>query len=303
MTSRSRTASLRPVALVTGGTSGIGQATVLGLARHGFEVILTGRDRALAEQTVQSIQQASGNPQVSFLLADFFDPAQVEGLARTFRTEHSRLDVLINNAGGTFSERQLTPQGFERTWALNHLSYVQLTLALLPLLRVSTPARIVNVASGLYATNLDFENLQGEHRHSAGMAYLTSKLANHLFTYALGRRLTGTDITVNAVNPGIVRTGLGRETRGFQRFLSDVVLRPLQKTPVQGAWPSLHMATAPEMAGRTGLFFDKTKLARPRPVTQDIGLQDRLWSLSLQQLGLNDPFTPTRAVQGQRDDD
>jgi len=271
---------------VSGGTSGIGQATVLGLARQGFKVVLTGRNRALAEQTVQSIRQTSGNPQVSFLLADFFDPDQVQELARTLMAEHSRLDVLVNNAGGTFSERRLTSQGFERTWALNHLSYVQLTLALLPLLRASTPARIVNVASGLYATTLDFENLQGERRYNAGTAYLTSKLANHLFTYALARRLMGTGVTVNAVNPGIVGTGLGRETRGLQRFLSDVVLRPLQKTPTQGAWPSIYMATAPEMAGRTGLFFDKTKLAQPRPVTQDVALQDRLWSLSLQQLGL-----------------
>jgi len=209
----------------------------------------------------------------------------------------------VNNAGGTFSERRLTPQGFERTWALNHLSYVQLTLALLPLLRASAPSRVVNVASGLYAATLDVNNFQGERRYSAGTAYLTSKLANHLFTYALARRLMGTGVTVNAVNPGIVRTGIGRETRGLHRFLSEVVLSPLQKTPDQGAWPSLHMATAPEMTGKTGLFFDKTRLVNPRPVTQDLALQDQLWSLSLHHLGLDDPFAPTRDVQRPREDD
>jgi retinol dehydrogenase 12 len=279
------------VALVSGGTFGIGRATALGLARQGFEVVLTGRDAARAEETVQAIRSASGNPRVSHLLADFFDPSEVKALAQSVAAQHDRLDVLINNAGGTFSERRLTAQGFERTWALNHLAYVQLTLSLLPLLRSSAPARIVparivNVASGLYAGKLDFDNLQGEQTFSVNAAYMQSKLANLLFTYALARRLAGTGVTVNAVNPGIVGTGLGREVTGLNRFISDVLLRPLQKTPEQGAYPSLHMATSPEVAGLNGQFFNKTKFVQTRPVTHDEALQERLWALSLQQLGL-----------------
>jgi retinol dehydrogenase 12 len=276
------------VALVSGGTFGIGRATALGLARQGFEVVLTGRDAARAEETVQAIRSASGNPRVSHLLADFFDPSEVKALAQSVAAQHDRLDVLINNAGGTFSERRLTAQGFERTWALNHLAYVQLTLGLLPLLRSSAPARIVNVASGLYAGKLNFDNLQGEQNYSVNAAYMQSKLANLLFTYALARRLAGTGVTVNAVNPGIVGTGIGREVTGLNRFISDVLLRPLQKTPEQGAYPSLHMATSPEVAGLSGKFFNKTTFVQTRPFTHDEALQERLWALSLQQLGLTD---------------
>lgn len=284
----SSSSSSARVALVSGGTFGIGRATALGLARQGFEVVLTGRDAARAGETVQAIRRDSGNEHVSFLLADFFDPAQVKALAQSFAARHDRLDVLINNAGGTFSERRLTAQGFERTWALNHLAYVQLTLGLLPLLRSSAPARIVNVASGLYAGKLDFGNLQGERKFSVNAAYLQSKLANLLFTYALARRLAGTGVTVNAVNPGIVGTGIGREVTGFNRLLSDVLLRPLQKTPEQGAFPSLYMATSKDVEGMNGRFFNKTRFVKTRPITHDEALQERLWVLSLRQLGLSE---------------
>jgi len=276
------------VVLVSGGTFGIGRATALGLARQGFEVVLTGRDAARADEATLAIRRESGNERVSSLLADFFDPAQVRALAQTFAAQHDRLDVLVNNVGGTFSERRLTAQGFERTWALNHLSYVQLALGLLPLLRASAPARIVNVASGLYASGLDFGNLQGEKKFSVNAAYMQSKLANLLFTYTLAGRLAGTGVTVNAVNPGIVDTGLAREVKGFDRFLTNVFVKPRQKSPEQGAFPSLHMATSKDVEGMNGRFFNKTKFVETRPITHDEALQERLWALSLQQLGVSD---------------
>ena len=279
-------------ALVTGGTFGIGRATALALARQGLTVVIAGRDVARAQAAVSAIIQESGNPQVSFLLADFFQLAQVRALADAFRQTHPRLDILVNNAGGTFSARQLTPDGFERTWALNHLAYMELSLALLPLLRASAPARIVNVASGWYARSLDFGNLQGERRWNTGGAYLRSKLANLLFTYALARRLEGSGVTVNAVNPGIVDTGLSRDARGLNRLVYRL-LKPLQKTPEQGAFPSVHMAAAAEVEGVSGRFFDKTRFAPTADVTHDEALQERLWQLSLEQLGLSvDPTAP-----------
>ncbi len=192
-------------ALVTGGTSGIGRATALELARQGLSVAITGRDETRTQAAVSWIQQNSRSDDISFLLADLSRPNEVQALARAFLRQHDRLDILVNNAGGTFGARELTPDGFERTWALNHLAYMGLTLALLPLLKASAPARIVNVASGLYAGKLDFDNLQGERHFNTGGAYLRSKLANHLFTYVLARRLVGAGVTVNAVNPGINR--------------------------------------------------------------------------------------------------
>ena len=276
-------------ALVTGGTFGIGRATALGLAREGMSVVIAGRDAGRAQEAVALIQRESGNSQVSLLVADFFRPAQVQALAQAFLERHARLDILVNNAGGTFTERRLTPEGFERTWALNHLAYVGLTLPLLPLLIASAPARIVNVASGLYAGKIHFDNLQGENSFNGNGAYLQSKLTNLLFTYALARRLAGTGVTVNAVNPGIVDTGVAREVKGITKFIHAVVLKPLKRTPEQGAFPSLYMATSPEVEGVSGKFFDKRNFVETKPITHDQALQERLWRVSLQQLGLAEP--------------
>ncbi|MFC4453653.1 SDR family NAD(P)-dependent oxidoreductase [Deinococcus sonorensis] len=287
------------VALITGGTSGIGRATALALAQQGLEVVITGRDAARTEAAAADLQRRSGNPRVSFLLADLFRPAQVRALAGAFQAQHARLDVLVNNAGGTFTHRQLTPDGFERTWALNHLAPMELTLALLPLLTASVPARIVNVASGLYAEAIRFDDLQAERRYSTFGAYTHAKLANLLFTRALARRLAGTGVTVNAVNPGIVATDIARDARGVSQLINRL-LTPLKKTPEQGAFPSVYLATAPEVEGMTGRFFNKTRFVDPRPVTFDEALQERLWQVSLQQLGRTSMGDAVPAVETER---
>ena len=295
MESNHTTAQPKRTALVTGGTSGIGRATALELTRQGLNVVITGHNLERTRAAVAAIQQESGNKNVSYLLADFFRPAEVRALAQTFLATHDRLDILINNAGGTFSERKLTPDGFERTWALNHLAYMGLTLALLPLLEASAPARIVNVASGLYAKTIRFDNLQAEKHFSRFGAYLHSKLANHLFTYALARRLVGTGVTVNAVNPGVIKTGLSRDAAGVEKLLS-LLITPLQKTPEQGAFPSVYLATSPEVEGISGRFFDKNKFVATKPVTHDEALQERLWQVSLQQLGLHSDETALKGA-------
>ena len=276
------------VALVTGGTFGIGRATALALARQGMQVTISGRDARRAGEAAESIRRESGNPQVSFLLADFLQLSQLRTLAEEFMAHHPRLDVLVNNAGGTFTDRQLTSDGHERTWALNHLAYVRLTLALLPLLEASAPARIVNVASGLYARTIRFDDLQADHGFSTFGAYTHSKLANLLFTYTLARRLAGTGVTVNAVNPGIVDTGISRDARGLTTWINRL-LTPLKKTPDQGAHPSVYLASSPEVEGVSGRFFNKTRFVETRPVTHDEALQERLWNVTLQQLGLQEP--------------
>jgi NAD(P)-dependent dehydrogenase (short-subunit alcohol dehydrogenase family) len=275
-------------ALVTGGTFGIGRATATALARQGLEVVITGRDQARAAEAVNAIKLETGNQNVSALLADFFVPAQVKALAEEFKAKRSHLEILVNNAGGNFTERKLIG-GFERTWVLNHLAYVNLSLALLPILKSSAPSRIVNVASGWYASSLDFNNLQGEQRFNGQAAYTQSKLANHLFTYALARRLQHENVTVNAVNPGMVDTGLSRGITGWMRWLIPLI-KPFQKTPEQGAFPSIHMATSSEVEGVTGKFFNKTKFVEPTAAARDETLQEKLWKISLEQLELTESF-------------
>lgn len=275
------------VALITGGTFGIGRATAEGLARKGYQVVLTGRDRSRAETAVGEIQQVTGNARISYLVGDFTLTSEVQRLAEHFQEQHQRLDVLINNAGGQFNTRALTPEGFERTWALNHLAYAALTLKLLEVLQQSRPARIVNVASGWYSRSLPWNDLTRERGFNTGLAYLESKLANILFTYALARRLQGSGITVNAVNPGMVDTGLGRGARGVNHLL-QMILHPLRKTPETGAFPSLHLATAEEVEGITGQFFDKTRFRRTAPFTHSLKLQDRLWKVTLEQLQMSE---------------
>ncbi len=235
---------------------------------------------------MRSIRFESGNSNIVSLKADFFIPELVRALADEFLAQHNRLDVLINNAGGNFTERKRVG-GFERTWALNHLAYVQLTLALLPLLKASAPARVVNVASGWYADKLEWDNLQGERKWGVGEAYFRSKLANFLFTYALAKRLEGTGVTANAVNPGMVDTGISRGLSGLGRVV-NTLLKPLKKSVLEGAFPSLYMATAPEVEGVTGQFFDKRKFVSTKPVTYNEAQQGQLWKISLEQLGLTE---------------
>jgi len=271
--------------LITGATFGIGRATALGLARKGARVVIVGRDAERTQETVNWLQRESGNRRLEHLIADLSSQAQVRRLAQAFRQTHERLDVLINNAGGFFSRRTTTVDGFERTWALNHLAYVLLTLELLPLLEASVPARIVNVASNVHARGtIDFDDLQGARRYDGVRSYCQSKLANVLVTYALARRLAGSGVTANCLHPGMVATGIGRNMLGLPR-LAMTALRPFLMTPEQGAATSIHLASSQDVVGVSGQYFVKCKPAESSASSRDETLQERLWAISLQQIG------------------
>jgi len=271
------------VCLVTGATFGIGRATALGLAGRGARVAIVGRDAGRTEATATWLRRASGNEQVEPLLADLFAQAEVRRLAQAFMATHRRLDVLVNNAGGFFSERATTVDGFERTWALNHLVYFRLTLELLPLLKASAPARIVNVASAVHARGrIDFDDLQGARRYDGVRSYCQSKLANVLFTYALARRLAGSGVTANCLHPGMVATGIKRNMRGVP-WLFMTAAGAFMLTPEQGAATSIHLASSPAVAGISGKYFVKCRWAESSPLSRDEALQERLWAASLEQ--------------------
>ncbi len=274
-------------ALVTGATSGIGAETALGLARLGARVGIVGRDPARTEATAARLRGETGG-EIDVFLADLSEQAQVRRLAAEASARYPVLDILVNNAGAIFSERHVTVDGVERTWALDHLAYVLLTHELMPRLAAAPAARIVNVASAAHTRGrIDFDDLDGARRFSAMGRYAQAKLGNVLFTYALARRLAGTRMTVNAVHPGVVATGFAGNTHGWLRVAWRLI-RPWLMTPEQGAQTSLYVATSPEVAGVCGRYFAKGRAVASSPLSRDAALQERVWTLSRRQVGIGD---------------
>lgn len=271
--------------LVTGATSGIGRETALGLAKAGARVGIVGRDAERTQAAAERIRRETGAA-VDVFLADLSAQAQVRRLASEVIARFPRLDVLVNNAGGIFSERQLTADGIERTWALDHLAYLLLTHELLDLLKTSAPARIVNVSSaGHTRGRIALDDLDGARSYGAMRAYCQAKLANLLFTYALARRLEGTGVSVNAVHPGVVASNFGNGTGGAFGLIWTL-LRPFMIAPADGAKTSLYAATAPELKGVTGRYFAKGRETPSSDMSRDRALQERVWEISLRQIGL-----------------
>ncbi|MGA2793513.1 MAG: SDR family oxidoreductase [Roseiarcus sp.] len=271
------------ICLVTGATLGIGKETALGLARKGAHVVIVGRDESRTRQTAAWIAKESGNAQVDFLVADLSSQAEVRRLAAAFASIYPRLDVLINNAGAIFTKRELTVDGVERTWALNHLAEFLLTKLLLDKLAASAPARIVNVSSDAHTGGaIAFDNLQGEKKYGGMRAYAQSKLANILFTFALARRLAGKGVTANCLHPGVVATGFGHNTPGLVNTLLSLA-RPFLLTPEKGAATSIYLASSPEVANVSGKYFVKCKPAASSKLSTDVALQEKLWELSERQ--------------------
>jgi retinol dehydrogenase-14 len=274
----------RPMAgrtvLVTGGTGGIGRATALGLAAMGAHLAITGRDRGRAEDAAREIRAAGGG-QVDVFVADLSAQSEVRALAEEALQRLSRIDVLVNNAGGYWNTRHVTADGLERTFALNYLAPFLLTSLLLGRLKQSAPARVVTVSSNVQAMGrIDFDDLQGERSYSGARAYNQSKLANVLFTYELARRLQATSVTANALHPGVVRTSFGAEDPGRVQRLFTPFMRPFMKTPAQGAATSIHLAAAPALEQMTGRYFANSKPRKSAKRSYDEAAAARLWHVS-----------------------
>jgi NAD(P)-dependent dehydrogenase (short-subunit alcohol dehydrogenase family) len=300
------------VCLVTGATAGIGRMTAQEIARRGGAVVIVGRNEGRCAATVQMIRKETSNKAVDFLIADMSSQAEIRRLAREFAERHDRLHVLVNNAGGLFSNYRKSVDGIELTFALNHLGYFLLTHLLLDLLKASAPARIVNVASGahFWVREFDFDSFVPEGRkrgvrafrasrlgnwlcsvfapwkHPGLWRYSQTKLANLLFTYELARRLEGTSVTANALNPGLVASNLmsgnglfGWIMRRYTAFYGGTV--------AQGAKTPIYLATSPEVEGVTGQYFDKRKPAPSTRWARDVAAAQRLWQLSEQLTGIS----------------
>jgi retinol dehydrogenase 14 len=270
--------------LVTGATNGIGLVTARELARMGSQVTIVSRNARKCAMVVEAIKAGTGNP-VEFITADLSTLAGIMQAAADFKQRHTHLDVLVNNAGAFFTRRVLTADGYEITFALNHLNYFLLTILLLDILKASHPARIVNVSSGAHMrASLDFDNLQGEKHFNGMQAYGQSKLANVLFTYELARRLEGTGVTVNVLHPGFIATGFARNNGALYNFGMSLI-GPFIRKPEQGAQTSIYLASSPEVEGITGKYFVDCEPVESSPLSYDKSLAEKLWQVSLELTG------------------
>jgi len=269
------------ICLVTGATAGIGEATALLLAKLGATVIGVGRNPAKIENSIRMIKERSGNPDVVFLKADLSSQKDIRDLAQQFKDQYSRLDVLVNNAGATFTERRQSIDGIEMTFALNHLGYFLLTNLLLDLLEKGAPARIINVSSSLHKMGkLDFGDIPFDNGYTRSKAYQRTKLANIAFTYELARRLSNQKVTVNAMNPGLVATNVGNAAGGFTATVKGIVDKIGGITPEEGARTIIYLASSPEVSGVSGRYFVKERSIPSSKTSYDLEFCQELWELS-----------------------
>jgi retinol dehydrogenase 14 len=267
--------------LITGATNGIGKAAALEIAKQGANIIIVGRDKTKTESVANELGSASGNKNIEFLLADLSSQKDIHKLASDFKAKHSRLDVLVNNAGGFYGTRKTTVDGLEYTFAFNHLGYFLLTNLLLDMLKASSPSRIVNVSSAAQAPGKIFwDDLQFSKNYGGMKAYYQSKLANVMFTYELAKRLANTGVTVNALHPGVVNSGFGSGVGGFIGFAFGLIKRFQAISPEDGADTVVYLATSPEVEGVTGKYFDKRKAKQTNPISYDADANKRLWEES-----------------------
>jgi NAD(P)-dependent dehydrogenase (short-subunit alcohol dehydrogenase family) len=261
--------------LITGATDGLGKLVARRLAGAGARVLLHGRSQEKGDAVIREIGEATGSRRLEYYGADLASLTEVRRLATEVERRHERLDVLINNAGiGSFSgrgRRELSRDGYELRFAVNHLAHFELTQLLLPLILHSVPSRIVNVSSaGQYP--IDFDDLMLEHGYDGWRAYGRSKLAQVMFTYELADRLAGTGVVVHCLHPAtFMDTRMVRESRGSALTSVD-----------EGADAVLYVATSPETGSMTGQYFDGTERARAAEQAYDPAARRRLWDLSLQ---------------------
>jgi NAD(P)-dependent dehydrogenase (short-subunit alcohol dehydrogenase family) len=271
------------IVVITGGNSGVGLETAVGLAGAGARVVLGCRNRAKADAAVADIRDRSGNDAVESRPLDLADLDSVRDFAASL-DDLDRIDVLVNNAGLILDHRQETAQGFEATFGTNHLGHFLLTRLVDPQLRAAPAARVVCVASLAHAAavgGMRWGDLDRHRRFSAWRVYGESKLANILHARALARRLEGSGIVAHSLHPGSVRTNFGAEgdTHGANaRFirLGD----PFAITAEEGARTSIHVASSPEAGATSGLYWSRSRPARPAPWALRPGQEDQLWAVS-----------------------
>jgi NAD(P)-dependent dehydrogenase (short-subunit alcohol dehydrogenase family) len=250
---------------------------------------------------MEEVERRSGAV-VDLLLADFSSLAEVRRLAGEVLERYDRLDVLVNNAGLISGQRTETADGYEATFAVNHLAPFLLTNLLLDRLVASAPARVVTVSSRAHLRGeLDFDDLDSRRSYAAMDVYARSKLANVLFTRELARRLEGTGVTANCLHPGVVRSDFGSGgDLGGAMGISWSMMQPFLLSPRQGAETSIYLAWSPEVEGVTGEYFDRRRVARTSSRARDAAAAARLWRVSAERVGLDPRDGPPPVAGGGR---
>jgi NAD(P)-dependent dehydrogenase (short-subunit alcohol dehydrogenase family) len=279
-------------ALVTGGSKGIGYETARGLAAQGATVIIVGRDETRGAASVASLQQKTENSAIIFFQADLSSQSEIRRLVASITDNYRQLHILVNNAGGSNGERQVTADGLEATFATNHLAPFLLTNLLLPLLQTSAPARIVNVNSRQHrSAHIHFDDLQAEKTYDWMDVYSQAKLANLFFTYELARRLQGTNITVNVADP--LGTIEAARTVSSQLNTAERLLLPLfapLMTATRAAQSSIYLASSPEATELNGKYVNfRSKVVRSSPASYDEATAKKVWDISAELTHLDQP--------------
>jgi NAD(P)-dependent dehydrogenase (short-subunit alcohol dehydrogenase family) len=264
------------IVLITGSTDGIGKETARQLAALGATVLMHGRDAQRCAAARDDIRQTTGNPHVDSFVADLSSQWQVRQLAVDILGRYDRLHVLINNAGVILLQRQVTEEGMEASFAVNHLAPFLLTHLLLDRLQQSAPARVVTVSSTAHSDGrIDFDNLQGERRYNGVVAYKAAKLGNVLFTLELAERLKGSGVTANCLHPGVVTTKLLDTGWGWTGI-----------SVAQGAALSVYLASSPAVETMTGQYFEQTTPYRASSQAYDLRLRQKFWQVSARLVGV-----------------
>jgi NAD(P)-dependent dehydrogenase (short-subunit alcohol dehydrogenase family) len=282
--------------VITGANSGIGKETAVALARAGARTVITARHGGRGQEAVADIGTRSGSDAVELVVFDLSDLGSVRSGATAILELCPSIDVLVNNAGLVLSDRRQTVDGFESTFAINHLGPFLLTQLLFNRITASAQGRIVNVSSTAHNSarqGLDFDDLQSATGYSAMRVYGKSKLANIYSTTELARRLEGTPATANCLHPGVVASGFGRDsdTKGIVAFGLKVI-EPFVLSAEKGARTSVYLASSPEVAGVSGKYFIKCKQHRTSKAAHDENAAQRLWEASeklIAEAGVNTP--------------
>lgn len=266
--------------VLTGASRGIGRETALALGKMGADLSIVVRDAERGKDVAEEVRALKGGGDVEVFIADLSSLGDIRRVGAELLAKHDVIDVLVNNAGALLMDRQVTKDGYEATFATNHLGYFLLTKMLLDAVKKAPAGRIVNVASEAHRRgSLAFDDLMGEKKYAGWFAYSASKLANILFTAELARRLEGTKVTTNSLHPGVIASGFARNNDGLVGFLAKLA-SPFLMSSEDGAKTTLFLATDPSGAATNGLYFSKSKPKTPSREARDASVAKRLWDVS-----------------------
>jgi len=269
------------VFLVTGGTEGIGKAASLEFASRGATIALVGRNKEKTERVAGELR-AAGATKVEPIFADLSRVSDMKRAASEFKAAHDRLDVLVNNAGGVFFKHETTGDGYEMTFALNHLSYFVITAEVLDLLKKTKGSRIVSTSSGAHqGGKIELGDIAKRPSGKAGFpVYCDSKLANILFTRELARKLDGSGVLVNCFHPGFVQTGFAMNNQGFLKSAISFGASLFARTPAKGAETLVWLAASPDATGTSGEYFFDKKVKKTTRLAYDMDVAAKLWAFT-----------------------